>query len=492
MSRAIVALALVAALAAIAEARPGGGESYSGGGGHGGGIGGGGGGGDGGAAIELFIHLIRLCIYYPQIGIPLTIIAIGFFVYQAHEKHKNKDWDSGPPIQLQRAVSLDPVRAVDPDFSPILFEDFVFRLYATCHEARHDDDVLAGLAPYVDDHARRQLAGREPRGPVTGVVVGAMRPTFATVPAPGEPGGRVIVGLEVESNYTVATEGGPRTHYAIERWKLARSAEARTRPRDLSRGFPCPNCGAPWEAQRTHDVQRCAYCNEIVDNGRFDWLVVDVALVHVRDQPPTLTADVPERGTDLPTYRARDVDERWAELSAADPALTGEGLLARVHLIYRELYAAWDRTDLSTARRFLSDGLYDYLTYWIEAYRQQGLRNHLVGMHITRTELAKVHRDRWYDAVTIRIWGTGKDYVTRGGAHVRGSRHRDRPYSEYWTLIRSSARRGPARADGACSNCGAPAPVAMTGACEHCGAHVTSGEFDWVLSKIEQDDSYRG
>ncbi len=32
----------------------------------------------------------------------------------------------------------------------------------------------------------------------------------------------------------------------------------------------------------------------------------------------------------------------------------------------------------------------------------------------------------------------------------------------------------------------------MAGACEHCSAHLTRGEFDWVLSKIEQDESYRG
>jgi hypothetical protein len=32
----------------------------------------------------------------------------------------------------------------------------------------------------------------------------------------------------------------------------------------------------------------------------------------------------------------------------------------------------------------------------------------------------------------------------------------------------------------------------MSGSCEHCGAHVTSGEFDWVLSRIEQDESYGG
>jgi hypothetical protein len=32
----------------------------------------------------------------------------------------------------------------------------------------------------------------------------------------------------------------------------------------------------------------------------------------------------------------------------------------------------------------------------------------------------------------------------------------------------------------------------MSGECAHCGTHVTSGEFDWVLSKIEQDEAYRG
>jgi hypothetical protein len=27
---------------------------------------------------------------------------------------------------------------------------------------------------------------------------------------------------------------------------------------------------------------------------------------------------------------------------------------------------------------------------------------------------------------------------------------------------------------------------------EHCQGKVTSGEFDWVLSRIEQDEAYRG
>ncbi len=103
-------------------------------------------------------------------------------------------------------------------------------------------------------------------------------------------------------------------------------------------------------------------------------------------------------------------------------------------------------------------------------------------------------RDTYYDAVTIRIWGTGKDFVVRGetGQVVRGSKHRERAYSEYWTLIRSARAAGAPKAEPTCGHCGAPLVVGQSGACEHCGAHVTAGEFDWVLSKIEQDDTYRG
>jgi hypothetical protein len=32
----------------------------------------------------------------------------------------------------------------------------------------------------------------------------------------------------------------------------------------------------------------------------------------------------------------------------------------------------------------------------------------------------------------------------------------------------------------------------MAGNCTYCKAKVTSGEFDWVLSQIEQDESYGG
>jgi predicted lipid-binding transport protein (Tim44 family) len=207
-----------------------------------------------------------------------------------------------------------------------------------------------------------------------------------------------------------------------------------------------------------------------------------------------MTADVEERGTDLQTYYQPGVEQIFMTLQRDDPAVTVQALQWRLNMIYNELNKAWSANDLRPARGLVSDGLYDYFSYWIEAYKRQDLRNQLEQMRITGTTFAKVQRDRWYDSVTIRIWATGYDFTVRAsdGKHVKGSNMKLRPYSEYWTLVRSSMRRGPVQPNPACGNCGAPLAIAQSGECTHCGAHLTAGEFDWVLSKIEQDDSYRG
>ncbi|MBL9017519.1 MAG: TIM44-like domain-containing protein [Myxococcales bacterium] len=485
-----VAVLVLVALAGVAAARPGGGDSFSGGGGHGGS--GGGGGGGSGAVFELVYWLLRLIIHVPQVGIPLLVIVVGFLIYSAYKQHQNKDWDSGPPVQLKRAVRADEVKRYDPEFSQVLFEDFAFRLFSTAQRARGSPQTLDTVAPYVSAPARQHLWQRSPNTPVRSAVVGAMRVYRVEIPpAPVDPQGRpnrIRIGVEFEANVTT----DQHTYYTVETWLFGRDATRLSKPPGSSKNFPCPNCGAPWQSAQT-GTQKCASCGEVVDNGRFDWIVEQISLASSDERGPTLTKEVPERGTDLATYRSSDVDQRWMELERDDPAITEQNLVARLNLIYSELNKAWASNDLRPVRGMVSDGLFDYLQYWIDAYKKQGMRNALEDMRISHTIVAKVTRDKWYDAVTIRVWAKGKDYVVKGDKVVRGSKHRDRAYSEYWTLIRSSrAKRGAPLATPNCPSCGAPLKITMSGECEYCQAHITAGEFDWVLSKIEQDDTYRG
>jgi predicted lipid-binding transport protein (Tim44 family)/DNA-directed RNA polymerase subunit RPC12/RpoP len=479
-------------LPALAFARPGGGEGYSGGGD-------GGGGGDG--AGELVFFLLRLwfefVIHYPAIGIPLTIV--GILVFLAWNKRRAKagsqNWDLTPrpaaPPQRPRSFDLDAIRGVDPEFSIVLFEDFAYALYARAHQARVDRHALDALAPYLSPPARDHLQQRPPVGvPVTSAIVGAMRVTHLALPTAPSPGWVQVV-LDFEANLTL----GPAAQYVWERWSLVRSSAVRSKPPELVKSFKCPNCGAPFDPAGAAAGDRCSYCGEVVSGGRFDWTVQAIELLKVEARPPALVSSVEEVGTTWPTVYHPDVRARRAALLRDDPATTDEALGVRLRLIYDQLNAAWTALDLAPIRAYVSDGLFDYLQYWIDAYQRQGLRNVLEGMRMTEWTVAKVVRDARYDSITCRIWGSGRDSTVRqaDGRLVSGNPKRDRVYTEYWTLIRAAGVRGAPRADRTCPNCGAPVDqVNMAGECGHCGAKITRGDFDWVLSKIEQDDSYSG
>lgn len=112
---------------------------------------------------------------------------------------------------------------------------------------------------------------------------------------------------------------------------------------------------------------------------------------------------------------------------------------------------------------------------------------------IAEQERAHIVHDKYFDAMTVRVFAECRDYtLDQAGGIVGGNREKFRQYSEYWTFIRSTDKRGAAKSDPACPNCGAPlSHVNMAGDCTHCQTHVTTGEFDWVLSRIEQDEVYR-
>lgn len=113
---------------------------------------------------------------------------------------------------------------------------------------------------------------------------------------------------------------------------------------------------------------------------------------------------------------------------------------------------------------------------------------------IERVERVKVELDAFYEAITVRIFASTLDYTTDAkGNIVSGSKDRPRRFSEYWTFIAAVGAdlTRPASLT-SCPSCGAPVNVTQAGACAHCEAVVTRGTFGWVLSRIEQDESYGG
>ncbi|MCA9658170.1 MAG: TIM44-like domain-containing protein [Myxococcales bacterium] len=379
------------------------------------------------------------------------------------------------------------LRELDPDFSQIAFEDLAFRLYAAAYRATTRGSDLDALAPYLTPEIRKQLRATNWRnGIVDGVVVGAL--VFGRVDNEGE---HMTINVRYEANVAYTGMVRPYTDYLRERWTFRRRMEATTRPPEETLALGCPSCGAPFVSS---DDRRCDHCDTVVDDARFNWQVYRVERLAQVQRPPALGHSVVEVGTDDPTIVQADLDVRLAALEGEDPSFSVAGVEARVRTIFAELGAAWNDGDLPRMRPLLSDALFDYMRYWIFAYEDQGLRNMVTDARVLRVEPAKFTRDPYFQAITVRLFADGHDYtLDAGGDVVSGSLRELRVYSEYWTLIRSAARP-ERRSDDAdrCPSCGAPLDLTMAGNCERCGIHLTLGEFDWVLSKIEQDEVYRG
>jgi predicted lipid-binding transport protein (Tim44 family) len=527
-------LLVVLGWAAAAWARPGGGSSFSGGSG-----GRGGGGGDDSFVLDLIFLVIELLVDYPQVGVPLiaailltwlvwrawqsdagrvmlgvavvggiialivfvpavglgvagvAVVGVGVAALTGSLRKKPAEWstavEAAPTGAATRVRSprrrMEVLRAADPDFSIVVLEDFLDALYVETQHARGGGG-LERLSPWLKPEARVVLASD--LSAVKDVIVGALH--IESFSGDQE---RAHLEVEFEANLTeVARSGGEHSYYVRDRWTFSRRAGARSRAPDKARIFVCPNCGAPLESV---SGGACTYCKQQVDTGDLDWIVERAVNLSRESRGPILTEQAPERGTDLPTVIDADLESARAALAEKDPAFSQAALAKRIRLVFETLQVAWSTREWLKARPYLSDRLFQSQLYWIEAYKRAKLRNLNEQTVITRIELARVTSDKHFDGITVRLYAQGLDYtVDDDGKLVCGSRSEPRKYSEYWTLIRGANVRGAPRVEPVCPSCGAPLDVNMAGNCSHCKARVTLGEFDWVLSRIEQDEVYGG
>lgn len=474
-------LALVLFGAAEAFARVGGGSSYSGGGG---GSSDGGGGGGGGAELLFYVFrfLFWLTIQHPVIGIPVDVVVIVVIVRWWSKKET--------PAVLAVSTSapsrwrLEELRRFDPNFSAITFSDFCYSLYARAHHAR-GTGTLDHLAPYLSSAARAALRqrGQGRSNAVKGIVIGS----FQVTQVRGLDTPQVSVTVSYEANYTEAGAQGDASWYVREQWTLERQRDILSPPPEKAKADHCPRCGA---ALATRTDGSCEYCGVKIESGAFQWYVRSIQLMERDARGPLLTSDVPEQGTDLPTVFQLQFGAKRAAFERDHPDFQWPAFDARVREIATELQNAWTGRDWERVRPLETEPLFQMHRYWIDAYRRQGLTNVVADYRILRIEPVKVDTDAFYEAITVRMWAEGRDHTVDGsGRVVAGSDARLRTWSEYWTLIRNRTASGGTKQVG-CPNCGAQVDVGATGVCPYCGGKLTTGTFDWVLSRIEQDEAY--
>jgi hypothetical protein len=500
---AIAALALVLVLLGLlldpveALARVGGGQSYGGGSRSSGGSSGGGG-GDG----DLIFFLLWLCIEHPVIGIPLTIVVVIVLIVKARVGKRWSGVGGGsyrqaprpvPPGQQARrhepAVNIRALRGVDANFSVPAFLDFAQVVYVRCHQARGAgkmDPVAAYLSEPSLAMLRQRSQGLEG---VRDIVFGTTR--IASASRRGE---HLVVEVHYETNLTEQRAGASQQLLLTERWTFRKRLGSLSPSPSQLVSMACPSCGNPAE---TRPDGSCVHCDTPIGAGRVLWEVTEPSLTSQEPiKPPPLSLGAGEEaGTRLPTVydpmlgpQLRAFGTRYADFAL--PAFE-----QKVRGIFMQLQQAWTERRWEKARAYQTDHLYQSHRYWMDRYRQFGLRNVLEQVEVLEVTLVKLTADAFYEAATLRIKARMIDYtVDKSGAVVGGHKSRQRTFSEYWTFIRSAGKSTARKGDlQHCPACGAPLDrLSQTGVCGYCDAKIASGAHDWVLSSIEQDEAYQG
>lgn len=531
----LVSAALVCAFlwSGIAEARVGGGGSFGGGGGGGSSSGGGGsysggggsysGGGGGGGDSDVLIWLL---FKHPVIGIPLLIAIILFHIVKA--LNKEPEYASSSPQQTRSSQSgrsgnarersnrqaarnreaarvrenalkavqsrLNQIRRYDPNFSEILFMDFAYALYSRVHEARGQNDS-GKYSPYLAKSVMGKLRHMSSTGfgnlrEIRGVIVGAA--SIEEITSPHKK--KTSIKVRFETNYTEVRDTpehqSENTFYCEEVWRFTRLTEVLSLPPEKIANIGCPSCGSGLE--RRPDGS-CEHCGVKARAGKHHWMVNDLTIVRREPRGPLLTSDVPEVGTDLPTVVQSNYVTARETLMAAHPDFSWKRTEARFRHIFAELQQAWTSLKWERARPYESDQLFQFHQFWMHEYEAQNLRNVLEDIELERLQPVRMKSDTYFDAITVRIWASMKDYtVDASDRVVCGNRRRQRKFTEYWTFMRRRGVKESESDDSNCPNCGGHLKINMSGICEYCDSKVTNGEFDWVLSRIEQDEAYVG
>jgi predicted lipid-binding transport protein (Tim44 family) len=387
--------------------------------------------------------------------------------------------------------ALTAMRSADPEFEPETFLQRAEMTYFLVKRAYQHRDVDAakpcllpglfaawstGVQQLITDHKRPLLDNLNVRGMH---VVDARHDATS--------GDAVVVHFDVvyrdklldDRDGRVLSDAGDDNQYG-ERWTFVRGTGVKTVTSGGVVAQKCPNCGAPLELSSD---AHCKYCHADITSGAFDWSVatmVPAPFIGVSIDP-------------LLDQVQMDPQQGLAAIKSTDPGFDPKAFLSRVQEAFSALQTAWQAREVDTARAFMSPGLYFSWSAQVEQMSEQHRRNILEGLRIDRVTPVRVLHGHVFDGVTVRIDATCADYeVDEGTQRVVFGDKTPRPFTEYWTFQRAVGTKTGAHAlfDKVCPNCGAPLDVNQLGECKYCKAAVTSGRFDWVLSRIEQEEEF--
>jgi predicted lipid-binding transport protein (Tim44 family) len=477
----------------------GGGGHSSGGGSSSGGFSGGSSSSGGGGGFTGFDPGLLLLV------VAVLVIGVGIYYVshrhpRAHDDFQPPDWQSegwsrgevatGPSQEVTAGMAA--IKAADADFEHETFlqrAEMAFLLVKRAYQDRNAHGARAFLStatwqPWGQEV--ESLAAQHQRPLLENLNVRGMQVASASHGPAGD-------SIQVHFDYVAAVHfdddrtgkllsGTKEDQRLAELWTFQRLPGAKTLISGGATASKCPNCGG---LLKLNDDGVCDYCGADIASGRYDWVVTSMTSDSFRGVSTAADAG----GAQM------DRETGIAAIKASDPKFEEEAFRGRGQQAFYALQQAWQERDLSASRPFMSPGLYLGWSSQVQQLVDLHKKNVLDGLRLDAIDVVKVVHGTALDDVTVRVTATCADYEVdeKTGKMIFGSKSPSQ-FTEYWTFQRSVGVQTTGRSilDKVCPNCGAPLEINQVGECRYCKAAVTSGRFDWVLSRIEQENDYSG
>src|SRR5579884_2300961 len=225
-------------------------------------------------------------------------------------------------------------------------------------------------------------------------------------------------------------------------------------------------------------------------------LAVGISAARRRQQP--LEPPLPDEGlSGMPAWTPPDahpaqdsVPQGLETIRQHDPDFDQSAFLSGVERGFFLIQQAWSERKPELSRQVMADGIWAQHKSQIEGYINDGKRNVLDDLSVGSATIVSATSDQSYDTITVRFLAACADYDVddKSGKIVRGDR-KVRQWVEDWVFQRSSSattKRDGGTLQRHCPNCGAPLEADLAGVCQYCRAPVMSGDYDWVLTRIDQ------
>lgn len=179
-----------------------------------------------------------------------------------------------------------------------------------------------------------------------------------------------------------------------------------------------------------------------------------------------------------------------------DPDFTLDVFLRRVRNAFAATQKAWSEQDLRSCRAFISDGVRERFELYIAMQKAENIRNRMKNVQVIDAEVVTITTDAHFDTIHVRITGSAISYdedLTSGRRVGGATATAPIEFTEIWSFSR---RPGVATnpevslLQGRCPNCGGPVDIVDKAQCPHCQAAINSGQYDWVLAEITQDEEW--